>query len=195
MAALCYAVLRLSVHFEGFEKYGPIGAFAVSFIGSASILFPVPSLAVIGAIAASPASNWAVVALASSAGGGLGEISGYLAGYGGAAVIDPSRSRWYRRAEGWMRRYGTLAVFIFAFTPLSFDIIGLVAGALRFPLWKFVLAAIAGRLPRTLIGCYLAHLGWELVQGLSWWGWLAIGLGIVLLAAAAALWWRRRVVG
>jgi uncharacterized membrane protein YdjX (TVP38/TMEM64 family) len=61
----------------------------------------------------------------------------------------------------WVRRYGGFTVFFFALLPIFFfDLVGLAAGALRFPLWRFLLAYWMGRLPRALVEAYL---GAELV--------------------------------
>ncbi|MBE0416091.1 MAG: VTT domain-containing protein, partial [Dehalococcoidia bacterium] len=175
---LGYAILRLSPYLEGFEQYGYLGAFFVSVITSSTVILPAPGFFVIGALAASQAFSWALVALASGVGGALGESTAYLAGYGGAVIITPEQSKWYKRAEDWMRRYGSVTIFIFSITWLPFDFVGIAAGALRFPFWKFLLATIAGRMPRTFLGCYLAYLGWELLpgfldwlSGLAWWIW------------------------
>jgi membrane protein DedA with SNARE-associated domain len=65
---------------------------------------------------------------------------------------------WYEKAEGWLKRYGSFAVFLFALLPiLIFDLLGIVAGSFRYPLWKFILACWAGRLIRCLVEAYL---GW-----------------------------------
>ena len=194
IALLCYAIFRLTPYFEGFEQYGYLGAFLVAFISSITIFFPIPGIVVILAIAANPAFNWALVALAAGIGGALGEFTAYLAGYGGAVVIAPEQSRWYKRAENWMKRYGSATIFVFSFTWLPFDIVGIAAGALRFPFWKFLLATLAGRLPRSLLECYLAYLGWEVLSGLAWWIWVIIGVCIaVIMGGIIIIWWRQRV--
>ena len=199
VAGLSYGIFQASHYLKGFEQYGALGAFLTSFITSTSIFLPVPGFFIIGAIAASDASNWAVVALASAAGGALGQFTAYLAGYGGRAVINKGQSVWYRRAEGWMRRYGSLAIFIFAATFLPVDVAGIVAGALRFPYWKYLLATFAGYLPKTLIGCYLAHSVWkkwpslqESLSAVPWWGWVLIAIGIALIIAGVVLLWLMR---
>lgn len=199
VVALCYAIIRLWPHLEGFKEYGYFGAFLVAFITSITVMFPLPGFAIIGVIAATPDFNWAGVALAATMGGGLGEFTAYLAGYGGAAIITPEQSKWYKMAEGWMRRYGTATIFLFALTPLPFDIVGIAAGALRFPFWKFILATIAGRLPKTFIGCYLAYLGWVILQPywylwseMAWWTWVIIGVCIaVIIGGSLIIIWRR----
>lgn len=98
-----------------------------------------------------------------------------------------------------MRRHGTATVFFFSITWLPFDFVGIVAGALRFPFWKFFLATIAGRLPRTFLWCFLAHLGWELwpgfwdlLRGLSWWVWVIGGVGLVVIIVGIVVIWLRR---
>ena len=196
---LGYAILRLSPHLEEFEQYGYLGAFFVSVITTSTVILPAPGFIVIGALAASPAFSWPLVALASGVGAALGESTAYLAGYGGAIIISPEQLKWYKRAEDWMMRHGSATIFIFSITWLPFDFVGIVAGALRFPFWRFMLANIAGRVPRTFLACYLAHLGWELlplfwdwVRGLPWFTWVIIGIGIVVIIVGIVVIWRRR---
>jgi len=198
VAVLSYATFRLSDYFEGFERYGYIGAFLVAFIGSSTVIFPVPSFVVIWAMAASPAFSWAWVGLVAGIGGSLGQSTAYLAGYGGAAVIAPEQSGWYQRAENWMRRYGGVAIFFLALVPLvPFDLIGIAAGTLRYSFWKFLTANLAGRLPRTLAECYLAYVGWQqlpalwdFVSGLEWWMWVIIGVcAAVIIGGIIVIWW------
>jgi membrane protein YqaA with SNARE-associated domain len=196
VAGLSYGVFQASHYLKGFEQYGALGAFLTSFIASSSIFFPVFGFVIVGAIAASGASNWALVALASASGSALGQFTAYLAGYGGRAVINKENSIWYRRAEDWMKRYGSMAIFFFALTFLPVDVIGIVAGALRFPYWKYLIATFTGYLPKTLVGCYLAHsvfrrwpsLG-ELIGGMPWWSWVLIAIGIAFIIAGVALFW------
>lgn len=190
---LSYAILRFSGDLEWFEQYGYLGALVASFITSTTIIFPIPGFFVVAAIAASPTTNWALVALAASVGGGLGESTAYIAGYGGAAVIHPKQSKWYDMAKLWMQRHGSATIFVFALTPLPFDVAGISAGALRFPYWKFALATIAGRMPKAFIGCYAAHhLGKELLGDIPWWGWVGTGFGLAIIIGVIVLIWLRR---
>jgi len=195
---ISYAILRFSAQLEFLENYGYLGAFLASLIATTSIIFPIPGFVIVGAIAAATA-NWPLVALASAVGNGLGETTSYIAGYGGSAIIHPQRSRFYQRAEDWMKRHGSLTVFIFALTPLPFDVVGIAAGALHFPLWKVILAVIAGRLPLTMAGCYLAHKGWQewpqiwdSLKSMAWWEWTLIVAGILTIIACSLVLWRLR---
>ena len=200
---LSYAILRLYPYFEGLEQYGYIGAFLVTFICSTTVIFPTPGFVVIWAMAASPAFSWSWVALVAAIGGGLGEFTAYLVGYAGKVVIAPEQSRWYQRAEGWMRRYGGVTVFAFALAPfLPFDVAGIVAGTLRYPFWKFMLATVAGRVPRSFIECYLVYIGWEqlplfwdFLGRLTWRSWVIIGLCVAVIIGGIIIiiWQRKRV--
>jgi len=95
------------------------------------------------------------VALAASLGGTLGEITAYYVGYGGQKFVAPESSQRYKMVEGWMNRYGGFAITIFAFLPMFiFDFVGIAAGALKYPLSKFLLFCYAGRVPRAFIEAY-----------------------------------------
>ena len=104
----------------------------------------------------SPQRNPPLVALVASIGGTLGEISGYLVGYGGRAFIAPDQSERYQMAERWMQRRGGFAIFLFALVPFFiFDFVGIAAGVFRYPVKKFLLYAWLGRLPRSFIEVYV----------------------------------------
>ncbi len=61
-----------SPHVAELAKYGYLGAFLLTLVCSATILFPTPGFIVIFAMVVSPAFSWALVALAAGVGGGLG---------------------------------------------------------------------------------------------------------------------------
>jgi membrane protein YqaA with SNARE-associated domain len=85
----------------------------------------------------------------------LGEITAYYVGYGGQKLIALQDSRRYRIAKGWMNHYGGIAITILAFVPMFiFDFVGIAAGALKYPVGKFLLFCYAGRLPRAFIEAY-----------------------------------------
>jgi len=135
-----------------FYAYGSV--FLVSMLTSASILVPVPTgLPFAVAIATSFNPIW--VAVAMSLGSTLGDATSYLAGYLGGRTLAQRHPPLFHRAEGWMRRYGIWSVFLLALLPLFvFDLAGIAAGVLRLPLWQFLLATFAGRLPRAFVEVY-----------------------------------------
>jgi len=170
------------------QSYGYLGAFLVSLIGNATILMPVTVLPVLCAIGvliypATGVIGPIAVGLAGGAGAGIGEVTGYMLGYSGRGVI--SNRKMYLRVVEWMRRWGALAVFINATFPFFFDVAGMAAGALRFPLWKFILVCWLGRsLSYTVSVLVVAVWGWKAFgEGFS----ITSPLVVVVLAALAAL--------
>ena len=138
--------------------------FAISAISSATLLLPVPGLA-LTALAATVASPL-LVGIVAGAGQTLGEMTGYLVGYSGQTLID-NRPR-YGRLVAWMRRYGPLTIFVLALIPNPlFDVAGVIAGALRMQVWTYLLAAGAGKILKNIAVAYGWTLGLEWLQQLA----------------------------
>lgn len=200
--AIGISILRFSPEPGELDKYGYLGAFLLTLICSATILFPTPGFIVIFAMVVNPVFSWPLVALAAAVGGGLGESTAYFAGYGGKVIIAPEKSKRYKRAMEWTRRYGGITIFLFSLAPfLPFDLAGLAAGAMRYPFWKFLTATLAGRLIRSFVECYLFYLGWRIwpafsgfLGTLAWWGWVIIGICTMTIIGGiiVAIWWRKR---
>jgi len=144
-----------------FASYGYLGLFVVSVVGNATVLLPMPSL-VATFITGGVLNPW-LVGIVSGAGMAIGELSGYLAGYGGGAIIEAKDKERYEKLEGWMRRYGALTIFVLSAIPNPvFDLAGIAAGALRYPVWRFLLPCFLGK---TVKGLVLAFAG---AQSIEW---------------------------
>lgn len=147
---------------EAFSNYGYIGVFLGNLISSLTVILPVPGFLMFLPLLVT--LNPVLVALVGATGGIIGEIAGYVAGYGGQAAM--SKGRTYQRVEGWMKRWGGWTIFVFASAPfLLFDVAGLVAGALRYPLWKFMLFGWLGKVLKYIGLVYAALWGWETLLG------------------------------
>jgi membrane protein YqaA with SNARE-associated domain len=150
---------------DRFESYGYVGVFLISLVSNATVILPVPGILVF--IPLLTAFNPVFLGLVGAAGGVIGEITGYMAGYSGRGLVQ--RSKMYGRVEGWMKRWGIWVVFVFAVAPfLLLDVAGMVAGALRFPLWKFLLVVWVGKSIKYVGLALAAAWGWELL--LHWIG-------------------------
>lgn len=142
-------------------NWGYLGAFLIGLIGNATVVLPMPSLVLLFALGAT--FNPALIGLAGATGGTIGELSGYLLGYSGTAFIR--NTRLYLRAEGWMKKLGSVAIFLFALVPfLHFDLAGIAAGVLRFPVWKFLLACWLGKTILYIGLAYASQWGWDVIQ-------------------------------
>jgi membrane protein YqaA with SNARE-associated domain len=136
---------------EQFAAYGYPGIFLIAFLAYATVLLPAPGAAVIFAMGA--VFNPAIVGLVAGAGAALGEVSGYLAGFSTQAVIE--RASIYHGLTGWMKRSGSLTILILSAIPNPlFDMAGLVAGALKMPVWKFLFWCWIGETIKMLTFAY-----------------------------------------
>jgi membrane protein DedA with SNARE-associated domain len=136
--------------------YGYVGVFLARAISNATIFVPVPGLFV--ALAAGGCGlDPLLIGLSGGLGAAVGEMTGFLAGYGGSAIIEEKPNRVTRVLAPWFQRYGAFAVFGFAVVPNPiFDAGGIIAGVLRMAPWQFFLAAAAGNIIKT---AYIAHFG------------------------------------
>ena len=139
--------------------------FLASLIGAAGMVVPLPSTAAVffGGAILTPV----YVGLISGVGEAIGEITGYALGYSGHAFVE--KNRVYVRVERWVRRYGWAVVFLAALIPNPlFDVLGIAAGALRYPLRRFLLVVWAGKTVKNLGIAYAGMLGADWI--ISWTG-------------------------
>jgi membrane protein YqaA with SNARE-associated domain len=138
-------------HIPNLKAYGLPGIFLLSLIANATVILPVPGVVITTTMAAifPPFS----VALAAGSGAALGELTGYLAGYSGQVVIE-NRPRFAKLVE-WMRKYGGWTILLLAFIPNpAFDMAGIVAGALKMPISRFLLWCWVGKVLKMLLFAY-----------------------------------------
>ena len=148
---------------QDLERYGYAAVFLVGLISNATLILPVPGLAV-SSILGSVFNPW-IVGLVGGLGQALGELTGYMAGYSGQTWVDEHPR--YDRLVRWMQRYGVLTVFVLALLPNPvFDVAGIVAGVLRMGVWRFLLSCAAGKVIKN-IGFALA--GYYGIGGLIEW--------------------------
>ena len=138
--------------------YGYLGAFLISLTLNATVVLPAGNILILAILGATLPSA-TVVGLAGGAGAAIGEITGYMAGYSGQAIVK--RQRIYARLEGWVKKWGVLTIFLLSIVPLFFDLAGIAAGVLRFPLWKFLLACWLGRTILYIVIALAGAQGWE----------------------------------
>ncbi len=147
-----FVLSRQSVNLSRFSTLGYLGVFLATLFGSATLFFPVPNVATI--LAAGKLFNPYWVALAGGLGSTVGEVVGYLVGSGGGSVGESSK--WRPRIEHWVSNYGDLTIFLLALIPNPFfDLAGLTAGIIRFPVYRFLFATFCGKTLRAFVLAYL----------------------------------------
>lgn len=133
---------------EEFAAYGYPGIFLIAMLANATVLLPAPGVAVIYAMGA--IFNPFGVALAAGTGGAVGELSGYLAGFSGQAVIE--KMDVYERVRPWVEKYGGWAILVLSAIPNPFfDIAGIAAGIAKMPIRTFLVFTWVGQLIKMLL--------------------------------------------
>jgi len=153
------AIFALRDQLAQLAAFGYVGVFLVSLLGNATIILPAPSLALVFAMGS--VLNPLLVGLVAGVGEALGELTGYAAGFAGRAVIEDHQM--YQRLVGWMERRGGITVFVLSAIPNPFfDLAGIAAGTLRYPVWRFLLFCWLGKTLKTtlvaLAGAYSVTL-------------------------------------
>jgi len=128
---------------QEFAAFGYPGIFLIALLANATVLLPAPGVAVIYAMGA--IFNPLGVGLAAGAGGALGELSGYLAGFSGQGVIE--RTDMYERIKPWVAKYGGWAILVLSAIPNPFfDAAGIAAGIAKMPLPTFLFFTWIGQM-------------------------------------------------
>ena len=161
--AVVVILIRYASFVEGLGEWGYAGVFLLQLINSATVvLLPVPGHAVIFAV--SGTLNPLLIGLVGAIGAALGEMTAYMAGRGGSSMVDGSK--WYKRLETMGTRWRGLAIFAFSATPLPFDIAGIWAGAIRYPIARFLVIVFAGKLILVTAIAIAGYYGVDFLEGL-----------------------------
>lgn len=128
----------------GFGTWGYIGAFVISLIASATIILPAPGIAVV--IAMSTALDPVILGIVAGLGSAVGEMSGYLAGTSGRALIPHRQRAQFERLHRLTDRYGAILLFALSAIPFPlFDFAGIIAGMLKIRVATFLATVAAGK--------------------------------------------------
>jgi len=127
----------------------------LSFIGAASIFFPIPYTVVLLAISATRQFNPLLLAVSAGLGSAVGEMVGYGLGYMGRGIVGKKRERSLNAMLRLFNRFGAAAVFVFALTPLPDDLLLIPLGLLRYKFWKVFVPCLAGKFLMFLTIAYL----------------------------------------
>jgi membrane protein DedA with SNARE-associated domain len=174
-------------------QYGYLGIFLISLLGAMSIFVPIPYTIVIFILGGlqDKAGNWIFdplwIAVAAGVGAAIGEFSGYLIGFGGRKVIGEKYKKKMDFLTKLFKKFGPIAIFVFALTPLPDDLLFIPLGIMRYGLIRAFIPSLLGKFFSNLIIAYSGRLSLEIVnnifgvegEGMS----LLIGtiIGIVLL--------------
>jgi len=155
-------------------SYGYFGIFLMSLIGALSIIFPLPYTVIIFTLGGLKTGEaWVFepvwMAVAAGIGSAIGEFSGYLLGFGGRRFIG---EKYKKKMDFLMKvfdRFGPIAIFVFALTPLPDDLLFIPLGVMRYSLVKAFVSALAGKFLMNLIVAYSGRFSIQFIRDILVW--------------------------
>lgn len=163
---MAVAVIYYNDQLNELQHWGYLGAFIISIFGGATIIIPVPMLAVVFALGGAMAEPWqvALVGISAALGELIGALTIYMTGHGAGRVIVENRhgkvQRAYEKLLGLMERKGPIVLFIVAsvVNPFFYPA-ALAAGALRFGIMKYSVVVLAGKIIKCMTVVYAGYFG------------------------------------
>jgi len=154
VVAITIYIYSIGDRVEEFEAWGYPGVFFIALLANATVLLPAPGVALIYAMGGM--LNPFGVGLAAGTGGTIGELSGYLAGFSGQAVIE--RMDIYNRIKPWVNKYGGWAILVLSAIPNPFfDVAGIAAGIAKMPLRTFLIFTWVGQFIKMTLFALAGH--------------------------------------
>lgn len=156
-----FAVVAITIYIysirERVEEFAALsypGVFLIALLANATVLLPAPGVALIYAMGA--ILNPVGIGLAAGTGGTIGELSGYLAGFSGQAIIE--RTDIYSRIKPKVDKYGGWAILVLSAIPNPFfDIAGIAAGIAKMPLRTFLIFTWVGQVIKMTLFALAGH--------------------------------------
>ena len=140
-------------------SHGYLGAFLTGFLSSFTLFIPSPAFFVIFLLGSK--LNPLLLGISAGLGSAIGEMVSYFAGYGVTVIAKKYRKNLNGIRKSFHRYKPTVVIFIFAATPLPFDLVGILCGAIRYDKKKFFLATLAGKLVKFT---FIAYAGFYSVE-------------------------------
>jgi membrane protein DedA with SNARE-associated domain len=137
-------------------SYGYVGAFVVSFLGNLLVFVPLPYLLVI--LWMGSFLNPLLVGIVGGFGATVGKTVIYMIGAAGRKLLSSERRSKLDYAKPLLGKYGALAIFFFALSPLPDDILYVPLGIMRYNLVSFFISCLLGKIILTIIVALPGHV-------------------------------------
>ncbi len=145
------------------SAFGYSGAFAVSFLGNATILVPFPYVVVPFVLGANMGYDPWFIGLVSGVGAAIGEMTGYFAGYYGRRLLkEEDKVNGFREYVQQRPSMTPLIVWFLAATPIPDDLLIVPLGVARYSWWRVFVPLLIGK------AVFLTAIAWAGRLGLVW---------------------------
>jgi len=128
------------------ESLGYLSLLIITFLGSAIIFIPAPFFVLLGAMSIDPKFDPHLLALVSTAGATGGKMIIFYGSYYGRRILSIETKRRMRPLQKLASRYGWIAAFIAAATPVPDDLVYIPLGLSKYNPMLFLAATFAGKM-------------------------------------------------
>jgi len=138
------------------SPFGMIAFFFFALLANATIFFPivVEPIVLAAAVFAPDVYTALLIGVVAGIASAIGEMSGYIVGLFGARSLQKMKPKQVEKVFEIGERLadrGIPIIFLGAFTPFPFDLMGIAAGVIKFNPKNFFLAALGGKLLRYVL--------------------------------------------
>jgi len=130
-------------------SYGYVGAFVISFLGNLLVFVPIPYLLLVFWMGSF--LDPLLLGVAGGFGATIGKTVIYMIGAAGRKFLSSERRDKLDYAKSLLGKYGALAIFFFALSPLPDDILYVPMGIMRYNLISFFISCLLGKIILTVI--------------------------------------------
>ncbi len=134
---------------EIFMNYGYVGAFVASFLGNLLIFVPLPYLLLIFGMGT--IFDPVLVGFVGGFGATIAKMLIYMVGAAGRRFLSSERLSKLDYAKPLLGKYGALAIFFFALSPLPDDVLYVPLGMMRYNLVYFFVSCLLGKIILTTV--------------------------------------------
>lgn len=147
--------------------FGYLGAFLVAFLGNATFLIPIPYMIItfiLGGLTDTSGQflfDPIMVGLIAGMGATIGEMTGYLLGYGGSRFIEEGQRNAFSKYIEEHPRATPFLVWFLAISPLPDDFVILPLGAAKYPWWKVAIPQYVGKSMFMIFAAWLGRMSYQ----------------------------------
>ena len=146
-------------------EVGYFGLGLVSFFGSLIPFVPVPAFLLLATMSVGDQFDLHILALLSALTATAAKQIIFYVSYGGRAIIKEKTRKRMRPFERLIKRYGGIAAFVAAATPIPDDIVYIPLGLAKYNPKRFFVATLSGKIVLSYIIVLVSHfLGISLIE-------------------------------
>ncbi len=146
------------------QTYGYLGIFWVSLLGSLLVFVPMPYFFLVVFASVNSTFDPTAIGIVSAIGATTAKVIIFEASYTGSKLMSRTTEERLKPFMKLVSRYGGVAAFLAALTPLPDDLVYIPLGLARYGLLKFIAYTLSGKILFTLIIAWGSRLSIDYIS-------------------------------